>query len=567
MRISFFLITLLIIFLGIGTIFPLFNKGFFEFHDRTQVVRVSEMSKSLEAGMFPVRWVDGLGYGYGYPIFNFYGPLPYYIGGIVDALGFDSLTSTKVMIGIGMLVSGITMFFFSKKFFGNYAGLLSAVLYLYFPYHAVNLYVRGAIGELFAYAFMPLFFLGIFSFLKTSKLSEVVKKPSLLLLLPFGVFLVATSHNLSMLMVLLLALFAVIVGIFVANNKRLFAGLVVGLLFLGLALSSFYIIPAFLEMDYTNVRSQVGGGADFRDHFVCISQLWESQWGYGGSTSGCLDGLSFKLGKIHILALLVSGGLIIFKLFRKRIDFTLKVVLVALFLFVISILMLLPVSGFVYQALSYLEYIQYPWRFLNFAGLFLGFIAGYSFYVIRNQSFIRQRILLVTVIFIIVFFNFNLFKPQSFNDHDAAYYNNEGYIKYSVSKISDEYMPEDFDKPDSPAEIPSERFSLIDAPGFIRPLEDEVNRKSAFYSLDRSGKVHANLAYFPAWKAYVNGREEQIIQESDGISLELEKGSGEIVLEFHSTFLQSLSNTISVLAFLALIVVIMFSKSYGKKTS
>jgi uncharacterized membrane protein len=59
----------------------LFADGFYPMHDDTQVSRVVVMGRALIHGQFPVRWVSDLGYGYGYPLFNFYGPLPYYVGG------------------------------------------------------------------------------------------------------------------------------------------------------------------------------------------------------------------------------------------------------------------------------------------------------------------------------------------------------------------------------------------------------------------------------------------------------------------------------------------------------
>ena len=76
----------------------LFISGFFPIHDDTQVARVFGMGKALSDGVFPVRWIEDLGYGYGYPIFNFYAPLSYYFGGFLNILGFDALTSTKIMI-------------------------------------------------------------------------------------------------------------------------------------------------------------------------------------------------------------------------------------------------------------------------------------------------------------------------------------------------------------------------------------------------------------------------------------------------------------------------------------
>ncbi len=84
-----------IILLSFWAIKPLLNNGFFPMHDDTQVARVYEMKKALADGVFPVRWSQDLGYGYGYPIFNFYAPLAYYVGGYINLLGFNSLNATS----------------------------------------------------------------------------------------------------------------------------------------------------------------------------------------------------------------------------------------------------------------------------------------------------------------------------------------------------------------------------------------------------------------------------------------------------------------------------------------
>src|SRR5260221_8138750 len=157
-----FLPTIVILLLSFWAIRPLFNSGFFPMHDDTQVQRVYEMGKSLSDGMFPVRWVADLGYGYGYPIFNFYAPLAYYFGGAINLIGIDSLISTKIMMVIGILFSGASMYLFAREFWGKKGGLISGLLYLYAPYHAVDIYVRGDVAEFWAYGFIPLAFLGVY---------------------------------------------------------------------------------------------------------------------------------------------------------------------------------------------------------------------------------------------------------------------------------------------------------------------------------------------------------------------------------------------------------------------
>ena len=134
-----------ILFFSYWAVAPFFQSGFFYVHDNTQVARVFEMHQALRDGMFPVRWVSDLGYGYGYPIFIFYAPFSYYVGGFFN-LFTDSLTATKIMMVVGTLLSGVFMYLFAKEFWGKPGGVISALLYLYAPYHAVNIYVRGAVG-------------------------------------------------------------------------------------------------------------------------------------------------------------------------------------------------------------------------------------------------------------------------------------------------------------------------------------------------------------------------------------------------------------------------------------
>src|SRR3989344_5595057 len=98
---------------------PFFHPGFFPMHDDTQPSRVFEMAQSLRDGMFPVRWVKDLGYGYGYPIFNFYAPLPHYIGGLLHLVGIEVIVATKAMMAIPVFIAGITMFLFAREFLGK----------------------------------------------------------------------------------------------------------------------------------------------------------------------------------------------------------------------------------------------------------------------------------------------------------------------------------------------------------------------------------------------------------------------------------------------------------------
>ncbi len=127
---------------------PLFSGGFFTVHDNTQAERVFQMSKSLSDGQFPVRWVDDLGYGYGYPIFNFYAPLPYYIGGFSNLILNDLLLSTKIVFMVGIVISFFSMYLLASTLTNKWGGIVAGIIYLYFPYHAANIYVIVVFGSI-----------------------------------------------------------------------------------------------------------------------------------------------------------------------------------------------------------------------------------------------------------------------------------------------------------------------------------------------------------------------------------------------------------------------------------
>ena len=301
---------IVVLVLSFWAIKPLFVPGFFPMHDDTQVARVFEMGKMLQSGMFPVRWVPDLGYGYGYPIFNFYAPLAYYVGGFFTLLGFDALIATKIMMLVGIILAGIFMYLLAREFWGELGGIVSSLFYIYAPYHALDIYVRGDVAEVWAYGLIPLMFFGFYKLYQ--QLSIKNDLPPIISNFKFqisnfyvwkwvvvgslGYAGVILSHNLTAMMVTPFITIVILLYCFIAyRNKKLFIiYCLVFTILLGLMLSAFYWIPALLEMKYTNVLSQIGGGADFRNHFICLGQLWDSQWGFGGSAQGWIEGLSFK---------------------------------------------------------------------------------------------------------------------------------------------------------------------------------------------------------------------------------------------------------------------------------
>jgi len=204
--------------LSLIILIPLFHAGSFPVHDDTQASRVFEMAQSLKDGMFPVRWVKDLGFGYGYPIFNFYSPLPYYIGALFVLIGINALLSAKIVMAIAVVVAGLGMYWFIKTFFDEFSAVAAGVIYLFFPYFAVNIFVRGAVDEFFAYALLPLIFLGFF---KIHYESQSKKLPlRWVLATAFFFALVALAHNLTAFMVGIMLIFFFIFSLLFQKREK-----------------------------------------------------------------------------------------------------------------------------------------------------------------------------------------------------------------------------------------------------------------------------------------------------------------------------------------------------------
>src|SRR3989344_4331732 len=461
---------ILVLILSFWAIKPLFVNGFFPMHDDTQVARVFEMGKALRDGMFPVRWVADLGYGYGYPIFNFYAPLAYYVGGFFNILGFDALTATKIMMILGILLSGVFMYLLAREFWGKLGGVVSGLFYVYAPYHALDIYVRGDVAEFWGYAFIPLMFWGFYKVFKNPTLKWVIVGS-------VGYAGVILSHNLTAMMITpFLLIFILICGYVAYKNKNLLTCyLLLFTSFLGLTLSAFYWIPALLEMQYTNVLSQIGGGADFRDHFVCLSQLWESNWGFGGSAAGCIsDGMSFVIGKLHIILVLITMiATIAYYVFRHsgqarmtgfEMDYRLPIVMLSILGFVLSVFLTLEISKPVWEIVPLMEFLQFPWRFLLLTSFFSSLLSGFIvwFFSASKRSDTVPYLSGVALIFLLIFFNSKLFQPQTILSKTSADYTNEIALKWTASKISDEFLPIGFKKPQSEREIAKRPATIPD---------------------------------------------------------------------------------------------------------
>jgi len=537
---------LLIIGLIIPSILPLFRHDFFHMHDYTHVARLYEMDKAIKDGHFPMRWSKDLGWGYGMPLFNFYAPLPYYFAEIFHLLGFTFLDSIKICFGATFFIAFLGMFLLAKKLWGNLGGILSGLAFVYSPYRSVDFYVRGALGELFGISLIPLSIWAIWQLIEK-------RTPKKLVIATLAMACLFLSHTVLTLIVIPVMLF--IATFFIIINKKRIKGCFyfITSFLLSLSLSSFFLLPAFFEKKFTQVNKLTEGFSYYGHHFLYWRQFLSGTWGYGGSVDSIPDGISFHLGKLHLLlAIITLLCSIVYFFTKKKID---KRGLTVLFFFFLGFgcaFLSTYKAKPIWDALPLMAYIQFPWRFNSFIIVFLGFLIGGSYYYLQKLNTKIAIIFLILLIGIFLKLNIRYFKPEAYIDSSLLYYTDETLIKKQMSGIIPDYIPLWVKL--VPQIIPEKDYEIISGDPYVEVKESKTQKLALEISSQDKSRILLNRFYFPGWEASINNKKVSFdYQENNGIiGFNLPAGNLSLTLEFKPTKIRLISDIISLTSLLIL---------------
>jgi len=372
---------LVVLFFGVVASRTLFTSGYFNMHDDLQMMRQLQMEKCLFDLQIPCRWVPDMGFGFGYPLFNFYPPLPYVVGEFFRLLGLTFVGTAKALFVTAFLASGVTMYYLAKEFFGKFGGIISAIFYIWAPYHSVDIYVRGAMNEAWALIWFPAIL-----FFSYKLLNEPTKKQGLMAFLgnrwtiglALSWFALFTSHNLMVIVFTpFFAVWCLAWLIYVRKISAVRDLVVAGIWSFGLA--AFFTLPVFLEKGVVQTNTLVAGYYSYTAHFVSIGQLLFSRfWGYGPSVWLEEDQMSFQIGWFHWIIPLVLTAIALLDLYRKKKLHRYHLALgLAVSIGWAAAFMTHPRSAFIWRTFEGVyQYVQFPWRFLTIVIVAFSFASG-----------------------------------------------------------------------------------------------------------------------------------------------------------------------------------------------
>lgn len=546
--IKYWAIWLLIILIA-GVSWPLALPGYFSHHDDLQIMRIFEMRRCLVDLQIPCRWVPDMGYGNGFPLFNYYSALPYYIGAKLSFL-IGYIWSAKILFFIPLVLSGFFMYLLGKELFGKIAGIVSATLYLFAPYLALDLYVRGAVAESFAMSIVPLVFYFIHKLIR-----EKSFKNFLGVSVSFAAFLI--SHNIMTLFfspaIFLWTLY------FLYSEKFKSIGSVFMSLILGFGMSAFFILPAFFEKSLVQSDSLIQMDLNFRANFVAINQLFLDRfWGYGASTLGPNDSISFQIGWPHWWLVAISILFLITGIFIRKLKLSqiwLPVFLIIIFCF--SVFMTHNQSAFIWERIDVLKYAQFPWRFLSLAVFSSSLIGGFLIFNINNKKL--QFVFVSIIIFITVFLNWSYFRPDKFyfNLTDKDKLTGKLWDDQQKAAITD-YLPKTALEPREKA---PDKPILVSGKAEISAFTNYSNRWSFETKVTDSANINIPVFDFPDWEVKVNGSSYPHNHQNlvGRISIDLPPGGYTVEGHFGNTPIRTFADALSLIS---LGILILFS--YGK---
>ncbi len=502
---------LLILGLSIPAVWALFVHGYYGASDDLHIGWLYEMDRLINFGKFPPRFVPDLSFGFGYPLFDFVFPLPFYIGEIFHKLGLSFVDSVKAVFFLSVPVSMYFMYKFLKEHTSEILALAGAVLYVYTPYRATDIYVRGAIGEILAFVFPPM---AAFAISKIGK----EKSKKWIGVLAFAIAGLILSHDIMAYMFIpFLALFALVQW---KGLLRSIYGFI-----LGLTVSVYFWLPALVE---SKLMKYGTGNFDFIDHFPTLKQLVTPYFGYGASVPGPYDGMSFFLGAVNIL-------LIIFAIFFIKKGK--PIIYWALFAISVSVFLMNFRSTFLWDHIPYLPYFQFPWRFLSLTTF------ATSVLVIIFDKFKFGKIVGFVIIFAAIALNFTDYKPHDFLGRTDTYYTNR-YIPYPSA--SAEYL------------LTQEEYLRLPLATQTRPDKVSPNQGiDATFNVNFPKETTFNYYKynFPGWVAKVDSREVAITSGSPygQIVFSVPSGTHKIDVTFQETTFRKVLDFISVAAVIAAI--------------
>ncbi len=332
---------------------PFLCCAWYETHDGlTYAVRAAEWSYQFQSdGVYP-RWASNFYWGFGYPVFNYFPPLAYFLGHLVMLSGLTAPAAIRCIELAAFPLAFFGLFRLCRLYVDSQSAFVASVAGMLVPYRLVDVYVRGDLAESLAFALFPFVLAEAVLCSRRSHIRDGFR-------LAVSLALVFYAHTLTSFMCsIALAVF----GLYQLRFRR-WGGFfrIGGWSAVGLCLSAASWSPAVIERKYVNVNVATHAREFYSyfwgDHFLEWWQRFDPSFGFGPSVAGPADQMNFMISFVILGALI--WAIISLKTPEGRSRYG-----VLLAAFAAVQLMMLGISRPLWAHVPFFPFFQFPWRFL-----------------------------------------------------------------------------------------------------------------------------------------------------------------------------------------------------------
>ncbi|KKQ41675.1 MAG: hypothetical protein US59_C0024G0002 [Candidatus Levybacteria bacterium GW2011_GWB1_37_8] len=541
-----FLAVVSILFFAFLAGFALLHPGLPPSHDgEYHVIRFFLFDEALRDGNFYPRWAAHLNNGFGVPLFNFVYPLPNYVASILHLANISFIDSFKISMLVATIIGGVFFYLWSREFWGRLGGVVSSIFYTFSPYHFVDIYIRGSVGEVWALGFFPAFLWAYTKFVKS-------KRKVFLILSSIFLALIIFSHNILALMFFVFSLSYIVFLISKEKSKKYLILNTLYLILLGLGLSAIFWLPAIYETKYVTGLQIF----DVTSKFPELYQLLIPSWGSGFSGTGIQNELSYQVGAANLLAIFLSMMVITLQIKRESNKLPCTLFFFACFIF--TFYLMLNISLPVWKTIPLMNYFQFPWRLLSLEIIFASFLAGSIFSLNIKSKFINFSFA-IFLIFTAFILGIGYTKPAYYHDRTDNYYITRSNFIDGTNSIGNVFNT--IYLKSIPAKE-KERAIFIKGSGKIALEKAKSNLYSFTIQADKNSEIQINLSYFPGWEVYINDKKESLKLTQNGrFAFPVSRGKNKAEIVFNDTLIRKVSAFISITS-LGLMIALLISKRF-----
>lgn len=494
--------------------------------------RIVSLADNLKAGeLLPTIYGNSIA-GYGYANGLFYPDLFIYIPAIFMCMGLNLIQSYGLFILLITIATSITTFVSVKSIinikkgheiindneiftYSEKVSLLTTIVYLAFPYRLIDIYIRGALGEILVFIFIPIVIWGLYEIFHKEDGSWKV--------LTVGMVGLVYSH------IITLFLMAIIVLIFTLFNHKKIKGIIKKLskaTIFSILISSMFLLPMLEQIlsneYYFNVHKPLG-------------EIYENSFNFFDINNQFL---------LVVLNVLILSALVY--LCKKVKNEDNKTVLISLLLGIY--LCLMTTNLFPWEVINkffpIISYIQFPWRLFMLVGGLFGIANAIKILdIFEKMSF---KVPLLITLFISMAITYFCINPIIQLDESSKSYN---YLPMTEEVGKGEYFPSNF----SINYIYEKKITVndINEKKLNYEYEKSVNKATLkFNSKDNNLDLELPIIYYKGYKAYINNNELKLYESDKGlVTVNTEQfNEGIIYIEYEHTLIQIISYIITLIS-------------------